>query len=129
MHVLIVEGDPALGALWKRHLERMGKAVTCVATQDQAVAQLSNRAYGILVLDLLLPEGSALAVADYAAFRRPEMRVIFVTSTTFFSDGSIFQHAGNACAMVQSDTKPEDLDAVVSHYGGGQTQPPTATGL
>lgn len=117
MKVLIVESDPFLGKLWKRHLERSGKQVTLLTTQEQAVAALSNETFSILVLDLLLDaDSSAIAVADYAGFRRPEMKVIFVTRDTFFSDGSIFNHISNACAMVQPDTTPEDLAAVVDHY-------------
>ena len=37
--------------------------------------------------------GVAMAVADFASYRRPEARVIFVTNTSFFSDGSIFAHS------------------------------------
>lgn len=116
MQVLIVESEPSLGAIWKRHLERMGKSVTLVHSQEEAVAELTARPYAILVLDLFLNSGSALAVADYAGFRRPEMRVLFVSRRSFFADGSIFQHAANACALMPSDTPLDDLDAVVDHY-------------
>ncbi len=76
--------------------------------------------FDIIVLDLVLEDGSALAVADFASYRRPEARVIFVTNTTFFSDGSIFAHSPNACAFVQSETPPEDLAAMVEHYASGR---------
>ena len=61
-------------------------------------------------------QGSALAVADFASYRRPDARVLFVTNTSFFSDGSILSHSPNACAYVQSETPPEDLAAMVEHY-------------
>ncbi len=77
---------------------------------------LSADNYEIIVLDLVLVNGSALAVADFASYRRPDARVIFVTNTSFFSDGSIFAHSPNACAYVQSETPPEDLAAMVEHY-------------
>ena len=64
----------------------------------------------------MLANGSALAVSDFASYRRPDARVIFVTNTTFFSDGSIFAHSPNACAFMQSSTPPEDLAAMVEHY-------------
>ena len=69
-----------------------------------------------LVVDLVLDEGSALAVADFASFRHPQARVILVTNTSFFSDGSIFQLVPNACAFVQSDSPPEDIAAMARHY-------------
>ncbi len=116
MKVLIVESKPSLGALWKRHLERLGAAVTLVCSQEAAVLALYGSDFEIIVLDLVLDQGSALAVSDFASYRRPQARVIFVTNTSFFSDGSIFAHSQNACAFVQSETPPEDLAAMVEHY-------------
>ncbi len=118
MKVLIVESRPELGMLWARHLERQGYAVTQVQSQDDAVAHLSSDQADIIVLDLVLKHGSALAVADFASYRQPDARVIFVTDTSFFSDGSIFNHASNACAFLPAGTPPEDLAAMVAHYGG-----------
>lgn len=120
MDVLIVESKAELGALWQRHLERMGAQVTLVHTQDDAISALRRSAYQIIVLDLVLESGSALAVSDFANYRHPETRVIFVTNTSFFSDGSIFAHSSNACAYVQSETPPEDLAAMVEHYGANR---------
>ncbi|MFT7597077.1 MAG: DNA-binding NtrC family response regulator [Paracoccaceae bacterium] len=116
MNVLIVESKPELGLLWRRHLERLGADVTLVHSQEAAILALYGTDFEIIVLDLVLDQGSALAVADFASYRRPEARVIFVTNTSFFSDGSIFAHSPNACAYVQSETPPEDLAAMVEHY-------------
>lgn len=120
MNVLIVEGNPDLGLLWKRHLERQGAEVTLVHSQEEAILALYGTDFEIIVLDLVLEGGSALAVADFASYRRPDARVIFVTNTSFFSDGSIFAHSPNACAYVQSGTPPEDLAAMVEHYAAGR---------
>ncbi|MBE1285883.1 MAG: response regulator [Rhodobacteraceae bacterium] len=120
MNVLIVESNPDLGGLWKRHLERQGAVVTLVPSQEAAIHALYGDDYDIIVLDLVLESGSALAVADFASYRRPDARVIFVTNTSFFSDGSIFAHSPNACAFVQSGTLPEDLAAMVEHYASSR---------
>ncbi len=117
MNVLIVESRPDLSLLWKRHLERQGYCVAEAHSQDEAVAHLAAKAADIIVLDLVLSQGSALAVADFASYRHPDARVIFVTNTSFFSDGSIFNHASNACAFLPAGTPPEDLAAMVAHYG------------
>jgi len=116
MNVLIVESRPELGALWQRHLQRMGMTVHTVESQSDAVSYLEMSAPDIILLDLVLHEGSALAVADFASYRHPNARVIFVTDTSFFSDGSIFAHSSNACAFVPAGTRPEDLAAMVEHY-------------
>jgi len=115
--VLIVESVSELATLWKSHLERQGMTVTCTRGQEDAIAHLSEHVTDIIILDLVIDEGSALAVADYTNYRQPDARVIFVTNTSFFSDGSIFAHSANARAFVQSGTPPEDLAAMVAHYG------------
>ena len=117
MRVLIVEGNPELGVIWHRHLERHGCDVVLAANQNQAIEVMNKHDISVIILDLVLSEGSAFAVADFASYRHPDAKVIFVTNTTFFSDGSIFRHIPNACAFVQSRTPPEDLAAIVEHYG------------
>lgn len=120
MHVLIVESAPELAELWSRHLRRQGVTVTVALSEPDAVRVLQECAVDVIVLDLVLSEGSAFAVADYASYRQPAARVIFVTNTSFFSDGSIFQHIPNACAFLPCGTPPDDLAAVVDHYGDGK---------
>ena len=117
MRVLIVEECPDLGSLWRSHLERRGCCVELATSQGAAIAVLRDQDVDIIVLDLILNGGSAFAIADFAAYRQPSAKVIFVTNTSFFSDGSIFQHIPNACAMMTSAIPPEDLGALVEHYG------------
>ena len=117
MRVLIVQPNPSIAEIWRRHLERRGAEVEVATTQDEAVAALQGQhEIQVIVLDLVLADGSAFAVADYASYRRPEAKVVFVTNTTFFSDGSIFRHIPNASAFVRVETPVEDLAAIVEHY-------------
>ncbi len=115
--VLIVESRAELGTLWQRHLERLDMQVVCAGSQEDATAYLSEHEVDTIILDLVLEEGSALAVSDYANYRQPNARVIFVTNTSFFSDGSIFRHCANARAFLPAGTPPEDIAAMVEHYG------------
>ncbi len=117
MNVLIVESDPDLGRLWQRHMARQGLIARLEVGQTQAILVLQAMQFDVIVLDLVLQEGSALAVADYASYRHPEAQIVFVNSTSFFSDGSIFELCANARAYVQTGTPPEDLAAMVAHYG------------
>ncbi len=123
MKVLIVESQPELGRLWQNHMQRQGMEVRLVTDQAGAATALHAQAFDIIVLDLVISRGSAFAIADLASYRHPETRIVFVTNTSFFSDGSIFNLSANACAFLQSDTPPEDLTAMVQHYGGGLTAP------
>lgn len=115
--VLIVESNEPLGQLWLNHLVRHGITVRLVGTQDEADAALRAQAFDVIILNLVLRGSSAFVIADLANDLHPETRVIFVTDTSFFSDGSIFALCPNACAHVQIDTPPEDLVAMVEHYG------------
>ena len=117
VNVLIVQSQPELGRIWQNHLQRQGMDVTVAECQDSATGHIAAEPYDIIVLDLLLKTGSGLSVADYANYRQPDARVVFVTNTSFFSDGSIFNHAANARAFLPTDTPPDDLAAVVEHYG------------
>lgn len=115
--VLIVESEPELARIWQAHLQRQGCEVVVVHDQDAACVTLCEAVFHVIVLDLILPGGAALAVSDFASYRQPEARVIFVTNSNFFSDGSIFNHAPNARALLRTDGSPSDLAAIVEHYG------------
>ncbi|MCR8824968.1 response regulator [Pseudosulfitobacter koreensis] len=124
MKVLIVESEPNLADVWCRHLRRLNMDVSVATTQAEATLQIIETCPEVMILDLILKNGSALAVSDFASYRSPETQVIFVTNTSFFSDGSIFAHAQNACAFVQSETPPDDLAAMVEYYAA---RPPAHT--
>ena len=120
MQVLIVQPNVDLAEIWRRHLQRCGGGVgvRVAHTQEEAIRALqTGPEVNVVVLDLVLPGGSAFAVADYASVRHPEAKVISVTSTSFFSDGSIFRYIPNACAFIRAETPVEDLAALVEHYG------------
>ena len=102
--------------MWANHLRRLSVEVTLASSQDEAIGHLQRREYNLIVLNLVLEGDSAFAVADYAAYRMPDTKVLFVTNTSFFSDGSIFQHIPNACGMLQTTTPPQDLAAIAEHH-------------
>lgn len=116
MNVMIVEHRQSLATLWEDHLIRMGADVTLATCRDSAICLLGNKKFDVIIVDLGLTDGGALTVSDMAQYRQPNARVIFVTSSTFFSDGSIFQNCANACAFLPSSTKPGDLATMVEHY-------------
>lgn len=122
MRVLLVEETPELGGLWRNHLKLLGMDTTLVSGGDEALKEMRSLQPDIIVANLDLPEAGAISVADYAAYRYPETRVIFVTSSTFFSDGSIFAMSPNACAFLSAHTPPEDLAAVIEFHGERKTR-------
>lgn len=115
--ILIVGSNLDLSGIWARHLERQGQSVTLAASQDEAVAYLQESYAEVIVLDLMLEAGSAIAVADFASYRHPGARVVFVTPQSFFSDGSLFNHIPNAAAILPEQTSPTDLAEIVAYHG------------
>ncbi len=115
--ILIVASNPDLSRIWAGHIERQGHAVTVVSSQSEAVDHLCEHAPDVIVLDVMLKNGSAIATADFASYRRPDTRIVFVTRSTFFSDGSLFQHIPNTAAIIPERTKPTDLAEIVAYHG------------
>ena len=115
--ILIVASNPELSTLWARHLERQKHSVVVVTDQASAVDFLCEQAPDVLVLDVMLEDGSALAVADFASYKSPSTRIVFVTRNSFFSDGSLFQHNPNTAAIIPERTNPTDLAEIVAYHG------------
>ena len=121
MHVLIVACDPDLGDIWARHIRKSGAEVTNAPNQGDAIDVLSSEPIDVIVIDVVLTSGSALAIADFASYRRPDAKVVFVSGGHFFSDGSLFAHVPNACAVVSDRVNPDDLGAMVEYHGRSST--------
>ncbi len=117
MRVLIVEHVEDLGRLWASFLERNGLTVSLATSQKEAVEKMRFGEFDALVLELVLPDGGAIAISDYAAYRFPDAPIITVTNSSFFSDGSIFELIPNARGMMRTPLRPDDLAAMLAHYG------------
>ena len=115
--ILIVASNSDLSRLWARHLERQGHDVYVVTSQEASVEFLCEHEPDVLVLDVMLEDGSAIATADFASYRRPDTRIVFVTRSTFFADGSLFQHIPNTAAIIPERTNPNDLAEIVAYHG------------
>ncbi len=113
--VLIVEARTSLGKLWQSFLQRQGCDVELAANQPDAIGKLRFKNWDVLVIDLMLPDASALAISDFASYKNPDIAIIVVSASSFFSDGSIFEHLPNARGFMNQPVEPDDLAAVVDH--------------
>ncbi|MBE9477549.1 MAG: response regulator [Proteobacteria bacterium] len=113
--VLIVEAQESLGKLWQSFLERQGFKVALVGNQLDATDKLRFDHWDVLVIDLMLPNASALAISDFASYKNPDISIIVVSASSFFSDGSIFELLPNARGFMNQPIEPDDLAAVVDH--------------
>jgi DNA-binding NtrC family response regulator len=118
VQVLIVESDRDLAGIWASFLGRQGVACTLAGSTAEAYAALRGAAFDALVLDMELAGHQAIAVADFATYRNPEMPIIAVTARGFFSDAAIFELVPNARGLLRTPLHPEDMAALIEHYGG-----------
>jgi DNA-binding NtrC family response regulator len=117
VRVLIVEGNRDLANIWARFLARQGVTCTLAGTAAEAFAALRGGGFEALVLDMELPQGEAIAVADFASYRNPDLPIIAVTARGFFSDGAIFQLIPNARGLLRTPLRLDDMAALIEHYG------------
>ena len=115
VQVLIVEAQENLGALWQNFLKRQGFDVGLATNQPDAIDKLRFQDWDVLVIDLMMPDASALAISDFATYRNPDISIIVVSASSFFSDGSIFELLPNARGFMNQPIVPDDLAAVVDH--------------
>ncbi|MDJ0639878.1 MAG: hypothetical protein QNJ20_13675 [Paracoccaceae bacterium] len=115
--ILIAASNCELAKIWTRHLERQNQVVHIVDNQQDAVDYLCEHEPEVLVLDVMLEQGSAIAIADFSCYRRPNTQIVFVTRSTFFADGSLFQHIPNTAAIIPERTKPTDFAEIVAYHG------------
>lgn len=118
MRVLIVEGNRDLANIWARFLARQGVTCTLAGNAAEAYTALRGGGFEALVLDMELAGGEAIAVADFATYRNPDLPIIAVTARGFFSDGAIFQLVPNARGLLRSPLRLDDMAALIEHYGG-----------
>lgn len=116
MQVLIVESGMELAGKWAQAMREDGLDCRIASDQAEAVETLHVDEYSVMLLDLALENGAALAVADYAAYRWPDMPVLVVSGGRAFADGSIFNHCVNVCAFMPKSTQPRDLAAMVRYH-------------
>ena len=113
--VLIVEAQESLGKLWQNFLKRQGFDVALAVSQKDAIDSLRFDQWDVLVIDLMLPNSSVLAISDFASYKNPDISIIVVSASSFFSDGSIFELLPNARCFMNQPIEPDDLAAVVDH--------------
>lgn len=117
MYVLVVESNEDIGRLWCDHMERQAATTVLAPDQESAINALRFQHFDALVINLLTPNCSVLSISDLATYRSPDIAIIVVTSNSFFSDGSIFDIIPNTRGFLHSPVAPEDLAAMVEHYG------------
>lgn len=121
MRVLLVEDEPALGAAVEEHIRDSGHAVDRLMRLDDAEAALRAVDYGLVLLDLNLPDGSGIDLLKSMRRQGDTRPVIILTARDQIRDRIAGLNAGADDYLV----KPFDLDelaarvAAVARRAGG----------
>jgi two-component system OmpR family response regulator len=125
MRVLLIEDEPYLGQAIHEHVAADGHAVDWVKRLDDADAALLAVDYGLVLLDLHLPDGFGIDLLKDLRRRGDDRPVIILTARDQISDRIAGLNAGADDYL----TKPFDLDelsarvAAVSRRYGGSPNP------
>jgi len=110
MRILLIEDEPLLGEAVATHLKRSSHAVDWVQRLDDADAALRAVDYGLILLDLHLPDGRGLDLLRKLRREEDKRPVIILTARDQIRDRIEGLNAGADDYIV----KPFDLDELVA---------------
>ncbi|EAU40368.1 Two component response regulator [Fulvimarina pelagi HTCC2506] len=79
-HILVTDDDPEIGRLLGKYLEGQGFRCTLATDRKSCEARLADAKIDLLVLDVMLPDGSGLDICRDLKERRPRLPVILLTA-------------------------------------------------
>ena len=79
-HILVVDDDREIRSLLARYLEGQGFRVSIAADRRECEARLRDSNPDLLVLDVMLPDGSGLDICRNLQDQRPRIPIILLTA-------------------------------------------------
>ncbi|QAB00246.1 response regulator transcription factor [Agrobacterium tumefaciens] len=79
-HILIVDDDPEIRTLLAKYLSSQGFRVSMAADRREFVERIASSDPDLIVLDVMLPDGSGLDICRDLQGRRPRTPVILLTA-------------------------------------------------
>lgn len=98
MRILIIEDEHKLAEILARSLRSEGFAVNLAGTVEQGLELATTLHHDLIILDLMLPDGSGTALLRHLRLQRQEVPVLVLT------------------ARSELDTKVENFDAGADDY-------------
>jgi CheY-like chemotaxis protein len=97
--VLVADDDPSIRKLVCTIMKRERLAVDCVADGAEAIDKLGERAYSVILLDLMMPRIDGFGVVEWIRTHPPENKPIILVVTAY-ADQSFKQIDPNLVAGV-----------------------------
>ena len=106
--VLVVDDEPAIRALVAKIVERAGLTVDTAHDGAAAIERIESTDYGVVVVDLMMPNVDGYGLIDYLKHREGEKPTIIVVSA---GEGQALRQLDGA--LVHSIVrKPFDIDVL-----------------
>ncbi len=114
--VLVVDDDAKVRDLLCHLLGREGFEVECVDSGVEAIRKLDQRSYGLLFLDLRMPQGDGYSVIDYleGESKRRVKPVVLVLSAV--AEGQIKLNRQVVDGVIRKPFDATNISAVVHLY-------------
>jgi two-component system OmpR family response regulator len=79
-HILVVDDDPEIRRLLGKYLDGQGFRVSLAGSKGDCEAKLTELKIDLLVLDVMLPDGSGLDLCRVLRERMPKLSIILLTA-------------------------------------------------
>lgn len=106
--VLVVDDEPGLLISLEQLLVAYGYQVTVASSGAQALAQLIENRYDLLLLDLAMPGIGGAAILDFVTAQRLDIAVIVVSGTTSVTEATAVMRQG-AIDYLRKPFGPEEM--------------------
>lgn len=113
--ILVLEDDPDLLFTMTCALENEGHHVNGVATLKDAMRFLRFQKPDLLILDYMISEQNSLHIADFALYSNPNVPVIYVTGSSMFTDGQLFNMVRNIAWVLHKPVKMSELTEIAQY--------------
>ncbi|MGK9264092.1 response regulator [Sinorhizobium meliloti] len=127
-HILVVDDDREIRTLLGRYLDGQGFRVSAAADRSECEKKLATGHFDLIVLDVMLPDGSGLDICRALRDRKPHIPVILLTAMKEDVDRIIGLELG-ADDYLGKPFNPRELTAriraVLRRAGVGQEEAPS----
>jgi DNA-binding NtrC family response regulator len=106
--VLVVDNEPVVVNSMRKTLMRKGFSVEAAYTLTEALTQILSQDYGLVLLDMRMPDGDGLDLLQKIKQKRPDLHVVIVTGYASI-DTAVEAIRKGASDYVSKPFTPEEL--------------------
>ena len=119
LKILIAEDETFIANLYKEELEAQHMQITIVYDGKEAVRQLAEQKFDLVLLDLLMPEADGFAVLEWLQKHKTKngnIPVIVLTNLDQKLYRKKCEQLGACAYIVKSDVEAAEIVALVKKY-------------